>query len=382
LTVLNNGDADLDIEVNGSRNAKKAIGAHVFHGAPGDWEVRGFKNGRLIRREVLTLNAGEERHLAWNANDDFFTPLFTGKDLTGWKTHPEEPGDWTVKDGELVGNTGGAALSHLYTERGDFADFHLRVEVKINKDGDSGVHFHCTPYPEFDLELLKGRGKQPLGYEANISKSTPVTGGSGSVWRLDAAGKFFHKKGEDVPIEADTWFLLEIVMRGNHIVTKVNGTTVEDFRDAGGGPAKGHFALQANYAHTKVHFRKIEVKELPPSPPLDDHARLQGDWVAESGEVAGKQLPPVKVESTLRFQRNKLSMTWPGGKDDDLTFELDTKADPKKIDVISSKKRDLGIYRFDGDRLVLGIGDPNDRPADFTTKAGTNRQVIVFKRAP
>jgi hypothetical protein len=45
------------------------------------------------------------------------------------------------------------------------------------------------------------------------------------------------------------------------------------------------------------------------------------------------------------------------------------------------KKRDLCIYRFDGERLVFAIGDQNERPTDFTTKPGTNRQVIVFKRA-
>lgn len=54
-------------------------------------------------------------------------------------------------------------------------------------------------------------------------------------------------------------------MRGNHIVTKVNGKIVEDFRDEG-GPATGHFALEVMYAPTTVHFKKIEIKELPPVP--------------------------------------------------------------------------------------------------------------------
>ena len=25
-----------------------------------------------------------------------FVPLFNGKDLTGWKTHPKQPGNWRV----------------------------------------------------------------------------------------------------------------------------------------------------------------------------------------------------------------------------------------------------------------------------------------------
>jgi hypothetical protein len=57
--------------------------------------------------------------------------------------------------------------------------------------------------------------------------------------------------------------VLEIVAQGHHIVTKVNGQTVVDVVDINTPVAKGHLALQANYAHTKVHFKKIEIKELP-----------------------------------------------------------------------------------------------------------------------
>ncbi len=34
---------------------------------------------------------------------DGFVPLLNGKDLSGWKTHPDAPGDWRVEDGVLVG---------------------------------------------------------------------------------------------------------------------------------------------------------------------------------------------------------------------------------------------------------------------------------------
>src|SRR5262249_29682245 len=32
-----------------------------------------------------------------------WTQLFNGKDLTGWKTHPKDPGNWRVEDGAIVG---------------------------------------------------------------------------------------------------------------------------------------------------------------------------------------------------------------------------------------------------------------------------------------
>jgi hypothetical protein len=64
-----------------------------------------------------------------------FVSLFNGRDLRGWKTHPKQPGNWHVANGVLIGS--GPALSHLYTERGDFTDFHLRVEARFNEVGSS-----------------------------------------------------------------------------------------------------------------------------------------------------------------------------------------------------------------------------------------------------
>src|SRR5205085_7772858 len=34
---------------------------------------------------------------------DGWVPLFNGKDLSGWKTHDLEPGNWRVEDGAIVG---------------------------------------------------------------------------------------------------------------------------------------------------------------------------------------------------------------------------------------------------------------------------------------
>ena len=66
---------------------------------------------------------------------DEWKPLFNGKDLSGWKIHPDQPGDWQVKNGLLVGS--GPRPSHLFSERGDYTKFHLRVEAKLNQDGNS-----------------------------------------------------------------------------------------------------------------------------------------------------------------------------------------------------------------------------------------------------
>jgi len=72
------------------------------------------------------------------ADDDGFVQLFNGKDLAGWKTHPDQPGGWAVRDGILFGRG-----SHLFSERGDYQNFHLRAEARINADANGGVWFRA-----------------------------------------------------------------------------------------------------------------------------------------------------------------------------------------------------------------------------------------------
>jgi hypothetical protein len=66
-------------------------------------------------------------------------------------------------------------------------------------------------------------------------------------------------------------------------------------------------------------------------------------------------------------------------------FHLDETSRPKKIDISSEEERKgrFGSYRFDGDRLVLCIGedDEKDRPTEFTSRGGRGRTVAVFRRA-
>ena len=71
---------------------------------------------------------------------DGFTPLFNGVDLTGWKTAPEGGTDWRVENGILVGQGGGVPFGDLYTQRDDFADFHLRCEMRVSDGGVNLVH--------------------------------------------------------------------------------------------------------------------------------------------------------------------------------------------------------------------------------------------------
>src|SRR5205823_2916168 len=70
-----------------------------------------------------------------------WVPLFNGKDLTDWKVFPNGTGNWRVEDGRLIGS---GPSSHLFTERGDYKNFHFRVEARISDGGNSGQFFRTA----------------------------------------------------------------------------------------------------------------------------------------------------------------------------------------------------------------------------------------------
>src|SRR5262249_13451574 len=175
-------------------------------------------------------------------------PLFNGKDLTGFIVLPDQPNNWKVTpDGHL---TCSGAASHLFTGRGDYENFHVRLEAKINDKGNSGLFFRSR----FQQDKQTGF---PPGYEAQINSTHPDLQKTGSLYGL--AG--YHK----MLVKPDEWFVLDVVCVGNRITVKVNGDATADFVDDKKRFVRGHFALQHHDPGTAVHFRKIEIQELPAS---------------------------------------------------------------------------------------------------------------------
>ena len=217
---------------------------------------------------------------ASHADDaDGWVQLFNGKDLTGWKMHPK-PGNgiteltekkvdgkvvafegtvgsktiplWRVEDGTIVG---GGPSTHLFSERGDYTDFHYRVEAKINDKGNSGQYFRTKFEPGF-----------PTGYEAQINATHGDPVKTGSLYpdprttlknyrdKITVLDKAPHKPNE--------WFTQEVIAVGPKITILVNGTKTLEWEDPEARYKKGHFALQAHDPGSVMTFRKVEVKEL------------------------------------------------------------------------------------------------------------------------
>ncbi len=200
----------------------------------------------------LTLALASVPVSADDKKDEKWTPLFNGKDLTGWKTHPKSAGKWRVEDGILIGS---GPASHLFSERGDYENFRFRVEVAIGDKSNSGQYFRTKFGPGF-----------PDGYEAQINSTHGDRIKTGSLYPARLKLKDGDRKKlvvEDILVKPNEWFTQEVIARGKHIVIKVNGKTTVDFVDENNNFSKGHFALQQHDPNSVVKFRKIEVIELP-----------------------------------------------------------------------------------------------------------------------
>jgi len=187
--------------------------------------------------------------------DKGWTPLFNGKDLTGWKVYPKGTGKWKVEDGVLIGS---GNASHLFSEKGDYRNFRYRVEAKINDKGNSGQYFRAKFAKAF-----------PPGYEAQINATHGDKIRSGSLYP-DYRDNYTDAEKKktlifDQLIQPDEWFTQEVIAVGNHIVIKLNGKTTVDFVDEKNRHGKGHFAIQQHDPGTTIKVRKIEVAELPAS---------------------------------------------------------------------------------------------------------------------
>ena len=146
---------------------------------------------------------------------------------------------WRVDNGVLIG---GGPASHLFSEKGDYINFHYRVEAKINDKGNSGQYFRTAFGPGF-----------PNGYEAQINATHGDKIKTGSLYKLSNVDMANHKP--------DEFFTQEVIANGDEITIIVNGkTTVDKLKN--GKFKTGHFALQGHDPGSIMTFKKVEVKEI------------------------------------------------------------------------------------------------------------------------
>lgn len=177
--------------------------------------------------------------MADDSTNDGWISIFDGKTLDGWQAS-ERPENWTVEDGAIVGR---GPRSHLFYKKRQFKDCEFKAEVKLNHGGNSGMYFRA--------KFAKG---WPEGYEAQVNNSGPDPVRTGSLYHLKPILKKL--------VDDDTWWTQHIIVKGNHIVIKVNGKTVVDYVDKDNTYKKGYLALQQHNLGSVVQYRKLMVKPL------------------------------------------------------------------------------------------------------------------------
>jgi hypothetical protein len=189
---------------------------------------------------------------------DGFVKLFNGKDTTGWRTFPPQDFGWSVEGGKLVGR--GAVPTHLYTDRGDFADVHVRARVRVNDGGNGGLFVRSTIDPRVDREM-------PAGYCGQIDATGPASPKTGSLLIVSETTTRRYVRGSGPPPRPDEWFWLDLIVKGNQITVKVNAKETATIVDENRVFTAGHIAVQvhaprAKVAGTVIEFETIEAKDL------------------------------------------------------------------------------------------------------------------------
>lgn len=231
----------------------------------------------LVTLAVLLLSLTLLRADDKPQSEEGFTPIFNGKDLTGWtygktKGKNGQEGEnkagvgYQVKDGVVycTKEDGG----QLFTEK-EYANFVLRFEFKLTESANNGIGIRAplagdSAYAGMEIQVLDNDGKaykKPDG----TSWLRPAQY-HGSVYDLFPAKPGFQKPvGE--------WNTEEIRADGPHITVTLNGTVITDAdlstikdeatlkKHPGVKNTKGHIGFLGHGA--QVEFRNLRIKELP-----------------------------------------------------------------------------------------------------------------------
>ncbi len=176
------------------------------------------------------------------------TPLFNGKDLSGWTIHGTEK--WFVDKGELICESGpDKQYGYLSTDK-SYKNFILVVEFKQEANGNSGVFFRSS----ID-------GVKISGWQAEVAPLNMHTGG---IYESYGRGWLIQPKAEDEHyLKQADWNVMKIKVEGDEVTTWLNGHQMIYIKDEKIGQGEGFIALQIHDGGgIKVRWKKILITEL------------------------------------------------------------------------------------------------------------------------
>lgn len=175
-----------------------------------------------------------------------FTPLFNGRDLTGWKADGHVA-TWRVADGVLVGESDPAQTGSVLRTDAAYGDFVLELEARWSEGADSGV-FLRTPALQVQL-----------GISISLKEERTCSFYTGGAEKYPAAGRAQDLAGV---LRPGDWNRVRIEARGDTFTVWLNGRQVTRYVDARFA-GKGPIGLQVHPKLTmKAEFRDVRIQAL------------------------------------------------------------------------------------------------------------------------
>ena len=115
---------------------------------------------------------------------------------------------------------------------------------------------------------------------------------------------------------------------------------------------------------------------------------FKGTWRLSSKEEDGKKFSEEEIKDVIATNdgSGNVSVRRGGKVFNEGTVKLDPTKKPKAIDItFTAGERKgqmvLGIYEIEGDTFRVCVARPGDeRPADFSAKAGSGRTLVAYQR--
>ena len=200
-----------------------------------------------------------------------FVDLFNGKDLTGWVDVNTSPETWRVEGGLLVCT--GLPIGVMRSEK-QYENFILHVEWRhMEPGGNSGVFLWSEGTVPEGRQLPKGMEVQMLELEWPFlnrdenGEPRPIAyvhgelfGANGMTTVPDNPRGERSKSIENRCLGKGEWNYYDVVAVDGTVKLSVNGKFVNGVSKA--SVKKGYLCLESEGA--EIHFRKIQILELPP----------------------------------------------------------------------------------------------------------------------
>jgi hypothetical protein len=221
----------------------------------------------LLGFSAAVLTAGTLSQAQEGKVEEGYTSLFNGKDLTGWvyKSAPKESlagktetpdGRFSVENGVIVAHAkdtkGKGGIRDLYTAKSYGKDFILKLQFRAAPKADSGVY-------------IRGNQLQVRDYPA--------------------AGPY-----KKVRFNKGDWNDLEIAVRGNVLVTKVNGKAL-------GGKDSFELSIKGGQPTATLNGKTIPVSKVQLDYGAVAECKCNGEVIEAAFQVPAKGGIGLQAES-------------------------------------------------------------------------------------